>query len=31
VENGAAEVALWFKPDHLVEWTRESDRWIFEK
>lgn len=29
-ENGAIEVALWFKPDELIEWGREADRWIFE-
>ena len=29
-ENGEAEVALWFQPEELVEWMRESDRWIFE-
>jgi len=26
-----AEVALWFRPDELVSWDRETDRWIFEK
>ena len=31
VENGAGEVALWFKQDELVDWSRENDRWIFEK
>ena len=31
VENGANEVALWFKPDELVDWGREVDRWVFEK
>ena len=31
VENGANEVALWFKPEELVDWTREVDRWVFEK
>jgi nucleoside-diphosphate kinase len=30
VENGEKEVALWFKTDELVEWARETDRWIFE-
>ncbi|MBN2469638.1 MAG: nucleoside-diphosphate kinase [Anaerolineae bacterium] len=30
VENGAAEVALWFKYDELVGWSRDVDRWIFE-
>jgi nucleoside-diphosphate kinase len=29
--NAEKEVALWFKPDELVEWTRDVDRWIFEK
>ncbi len=31
VENGAGEVALWFKPTELVDWSRENDKWIFEK
>ncbi len=31
VENGKAEVALWFKPEELINWTREIDRWVFEK
>jgi nucleoside-diphosphate kinase len=31
VENGMAEVALWFQPQELVDWSRETDRWIFEK
>jgi nucleoside-diphosphate kinase len=31
VENGEKEVALWFKPDELVDWKREMDRWVFEK
>lgn len=30
-ENGAKEVALWFKPEELVSWQRDQDRWIFEK
>jgi nucleoside-diphosphate kinase len=29
-ENGEKEVALWFKPDELVSWSRDSDSWIFE-
>ncbi|MGD8276306.1 MAG: nucleoside-diphosphate kinase [Thiohalocapsa sp.] len=29
-ENGAREVALWFKPDELVTWDRATDAWIFE-
>lgn len=31
VENGEKEVSLWFKPDELVDWSREVDRWVFEK
>jgi nucleoside-diphosphate kinase len=30
-ENGEKEVSLWFKPEELVDWTREVDRWVFEK
>jgi nucleoside-diphosphate kinase len=30
VENGEKEVALWFQPAELVDWSRDSDRWIFE-
>ncbi len=29
-ENGEIEIALWFQPDELVHWQRETDRWIFE-
>ncbi|MBO9310501.1 MAG: nucleoside-diphosphate kinase [Chloroflexi bacterium] len=29
-ENGTAEVALWFKPEELISWQRDVDRWIFE-
>ncbi len=29
-ENGEKEVALWFKPEELVSWSRDVDRWIFE-
>lgn len=29
--NGEKEVALWFKPDELISWTRDIDRWVFEK
>ena len=31
VENGANEVKLWFRPEELVTWNREVDRWVFEK
>jgi nucleoside-diphosphate kinase len=30
-ENGEKEVALWFAKDELVDWTRATDKWIFEK
>lgn len=29
-ENGIKEIALWFRPEELVTWTRDIDRWIFE-
>jgi nucleoside-diphosphate kinase len=29
-ENGEKEVALWFKPEELVQWDRPIDSWIFE-
>ncbi len=28
-ENGEMEVALWFKPEELVNWQRDSDRWLY--
>ena len=31
VENSEKEVSLWFKPTEIVEWKRDTDRWIFEK
>ncbi len=30
VENGQIEIALWFKPEELVEWGRAIDEWVFE-
>ncbi len=27
-ENAAAELALWFRPDELVSYEREVDRWV---
>ena len=30
VENGKQEIALWFKPEELITWERDSDPWIFE-
>lgn len=29
VTNAEAEVALWFAPEELVNWQRDTDRWIF--
>ncbi len=31
VENSEQEVALWFRDGDLVDWKRETDRWVFEK
>jgi nucleoside-diphosphate kinase len=25
-----AEVGLWFEPGELLDWSRETDRWVFE-
>jgi nucleoside-diphosphate kinase len=30
-ENGIAEASLWFKKSEIVDWSREIDKWIFEK
>lgn len=30
VENGQAEVSLWFTEHELVDWKRANDPWIFE-
>ena len=30
-ENGEKEAALWFEQDQIVSWSRENDKWIFEK
>ena len=30
VENGAAELALWFKPEELFDYSRDIDRWVTE-
>jgi nucleoside-diphosphate kinase len=29
-ESGQRESALFFKPEELISWTRDSDGWIFE-
>lgn len=28
-ENGELEVALWFKPEELVTWQPDSNRWLY--
>ena len=28
LENAAAEIGLWFRPEELVEYAREIDRWV---
>jgi nucleoside-diphosphate kinase len=30
VASGEREINLFFKPEELVSWTRDVDRWIFE-
>jgi nucleoside-diphosphate kinase len=30
-ETAAFELGLWFKPGELVSWTRDGERWSFEK
>lgn len=29
-ESGVREIALFFKPEELLPWPRDTDRWIFE-
>lgn len=29
-ETAQAEIALWFSPDEIVSWSRDTDRWVFE-
>jgi len=29
-ETAEFEIGLWFKPEELVTWSRDTDRWIFE-
>jgi nucleoside-diphosphate kinase len=31
VQTALEEVALWFRPDEIVAWSREIDRWVFEE
>jgi nucleoside-diphosphate kinase len=30
-ETAAFELGLWFKPEELVNWVRDGERWAFEK
>lgn len=30
-ETAAYELELWFKPNELVAWARDGERWAFEK
>ena len=30
-ETAAFELALWFKPEEMVDWARDGERWAFEK
>ena len=29
-ENAEAEIALWFKPEEIVAWSRDIEKWIYE-
>ena len=29
-ESAAREINLYFRPEELVDWTRDVDRWLFE-
>lgn len=31
LENSEKEVELWFISSELIDWERDTDRWIFEK
>ncbi len=31
VENAGKEIALFFRPEEVVTWKRDTDPWIFEK
>ncbi len=30
-ETGQMEIALWFRPEDLTDWRRDTDRWITEE
>jgi len=27
VENAESEIALWFKPDEIIDWSRDGENW----
>jgi nucleoside-diphosphate kinase len=29
-ETAAFEIALWFKPEEIVSWQRDIEKWIYE-
>ena len=29
-ESAAIEIALWFKPEELISWHRDIEKWIYE-
>jgi nucleoside-diphosphate kinase len=29
-ETALEEIALWFEPNEILSWSRDTDRWIFE-
>ena len=31
VESAEREIKLWFKPEEIQKYKRESDKWIYEK
>ena len=30
-ETAVFELALWFKPEELLDWQRDGERWVYEK
>jgi len=30
-ETAEEEIALWFRPEEIITWSRDTDRWIFEE
>ncbi|MCS6909469.1 MAG: nucleoside-diphosphate kinase [Anaerolineales bacterium] len=30
-ETAAFELGLWFKPEELLDWKRDGERWVYEK